>query len=118
MTSIRRRLSGLRSALARAGRGLVPAANANTRLQVCHQGPTGPGTDPWVKGILERGDGRPVAEVIDMLYKDEITTGAWAVDIGLWKGLFDESVLKTIGRLVDNGYVCLKPDNDKSGGTR
>lgn len=85
---------------------------------MCHQGPASPGTDSWEKGILERGDGRPVAEVIDMLYKDEIAAGAWAVDIGLWKGLFDESVLKTIGRLVDSGDICLKSDDDKSGGTR
>ena len=65
--------------------------------------------DSWERRVVELGDGRTVAEIIELLFSEEIRAGAWTVDIGLWKPLFDQSVLKTIGRMAAKGYVRLVP---------
>jgi sulfate adenylyltransferase len=61
--------------------------------------------DPWERRILELCDGRPLGEIIEALYREEVRKGAWMADIGLWKGLFDKNVIGTIAILADKGYI-------------
>jgi sulfate adenylyltransferase len=63
------------------------------------------GIDPWERRILELCDGRPLGEVIHILYREEVWKGAWLADIGLWRNLFDQSVIDTIAGLIDRGYI-------------
>ena len=67
--------------------------------------------DAWERRIVELSDGRPVAEIIEILYLEEVKAGAWAADIGLWKRIFDRSVVGTIGALATKGDIRLEPIN-------
>ena len=64
--------------------------------------------DYWERRIVQMGDGRSVAAIIEILYHEELRAGAWQADIGLWKSLFDRSVEDTIRALAFKGRVCLK----------
>ena len=66
-------------------------------------------TNDWEKRIIELSDGRSTAEIIETLSKEEVRMGAWAADIGLWKGLFDRDVMATIRELATQGYIKLQP---------
>jgi hypothetical protein len=63
------------------------------------------GTGPWERRVLELCDGRPLSEIIHILYREEVRKGAWLADIGLWRNLFDQSVIDTIAGLIDRGYI-------------
>ncbi len=39
------------------------------------------------------------------MFYQEVRAGAWVVDIGIWRNLFDQDVVKTIGELADQGYI-------------
>ena len=65
--------------------------------------------DAWERRIIDLADGRPIIEILDALFREEIKAGAWVVDIGIWRSFFDQSVIKTIGELADQGYICLEP---------
>lgn len=64
--------------------------------------------DPWKKRVLELADGRSIGEIKETLYRQEIMAGASEVDIGMWKNLFDQSVLKIIDELADSGHINLQ----------
>ena len=70
-------------------------------------------SDPLGCAILELGDGRTVHEVVEAIYNEELRKGAWLVDIGLWKSLFDRSVVETIGELARQGLICLEPSHEE-----
>ena len=57
---------------------------------------------------MELGDGRSVGEIIQVLYQEQLSRGARLVDLGIWKGLFETSVINTIGDLADRGVVQTK----------
>ena len=63
--------------------------------------------DSWEQQILELCQGRSVTEIKARLYQRELACGASAVDIGLWRGLFDRTVHEAILRLVYSGHVRL-----------
>ncbi len=65
----------------------------------------------WEKRIVELSDGKNIGEITEILYREEVKMGAWIVDIGLWKDIFDQSVIKTIRELTDTGYIYLKLDD-------
>ena len=65
--------------------------------------------DGWERRITELADGRPVAEVIEVIYGEEIRSGAWWVDAVVWKRLIDDSVVRAMRQLADRGYIYLKP---------
>ena len=67
-------------------------------------------TNDWEKRIVELSDGRTTAEIIEIRFKEEVRMGAWAADIGLWKGLFDRDVMATIRELARQGYIKLQPE--------
>lgn len=58
--------------------------------------------------VLEHCDGRPVAQILEALYLEQIRASAAAADIGFWKGLFDQSLLITLGDLARGGYIRLQ----------
>ena len=68
--------------------------------------------DGWERRIIELGDGKCIDEIIEILYREEIKMGAWQVDIGLWKGIFDHGVLNTISELTNGRHIYLKPGDD------
>ena len=67
----------------------------------------------WGHKIVELGDGRSVQDVVTILYREELTAGAGLVDIGLWKNLFDRSVVLSIMDLADRGYICLNTGQEE-----
>ena len=63
------------------------------------------GGSPWEDRILQLGDGRRVCEIARLLYQEQLDRGAALVDIGIWKSLFDLSVVESIGGLVRSGHL-------------
>ena len=66
-------------------------------------------SDSWEWTIVERCNGKSIRKIVETLYLDELRKGAWLVDIGIWKTLFDQAVVATIHELTDKGYICLLP---------
>lgn len=65
--------------------------------------------DRLERRITELADGKSIDEILDTVFSQEVRAGAWVVDIGIWRNLFDQSVVKTIGELAYQGYICLEP---------
>jgi len=63
--------------------------------------------DIWEKRILDLADGKSIDEILDAMFGQEVRAGAWVLDIGIWRNVFDLSVVKTIGELADQGYIHL-----------
>jgi hypothetical protein len=95
-----------------------------TARRHCGLGQAGPGTgewlvyrteepgtvaDPWERRIAEMGDGRTADKIVEAIWLDEIKAGAWIVDIGLWRGLFDQKVFQTIDELAQRGIIHIVP---------
>ncbi len=68
--------------------------------------------DPWERRILDLADGNSPGQVAEYLYRDELAKGAHLADIGIWKNLFDRSVADGIGRLVSEGYLSVRGDEE------
>ena len=86
-----------------------PVDDETTR-QLVYQMKEAAGTrDTWDKRVVELGDGKTVGEIIEALYSEELLRGAWIADIGMWKNLFDRTVVEKIGELVNRGYIEVKP---------
>ena len=91
--------------------GLVPVSDEITR-QVVYRVTEASEVKDWERRIIELGDGKSIGQIMGILYEEELESGAWMVDIGLWKNLFEQSVVKEIGELADRGYICLKKPGD------
>ena len=65
--------------------------------------------DPWERRIAEMGDGRTTDEIVEAIWREEIKAGAWVIDIGLWKGLFDQKVFQTIDELAHRRVIHIVP---------
>jgi len=63
--------------------------------------------------IVEKCAGQTISQVVETLYRSELRNGASLVDIGLWKTLFDRTVVKVVYELAQNGYINLVPDAEK-----
>ena len=68
-----------------------------------------PSHEPLERRIVELADGRSLAEIIQILYAEEVRAGAWIVDIALWKEVFDGSVMVAVRRLAERGCLYLEP---------
>jgi len=79
---------------------------------VCRSRDARADTNAWERRIIELGDRRPLSEIIEILYIDELKAGAWAADIGLWKHLFDRTVVETVATLASKGYLSLVSDEE------
>ena len=64
--------------------------------------------DPWEQRIMELGVGRSVAEIREILYAEEVRAGGSVVDIGIWKGLFQDRVNASIAGLSRRGLIDLR----------
>lgn len=96
---------------------LAPASNEITRQLVYRTIVASAVQDPWERRIIELGEGRSIGEITEILYWEEIRRGGWAVDIGMWKHLFDQCVVNTIRGLASRGYICLMPGDVSYGGS-
>ena len=89
-----------------------PASERTTCLRAfraCHTTAARPRlTDPWQRMVMELCDGKPVAQILEALYIEQIRAGAATSDIGLWRRLFDQSVLGTLRDLANGGYISLR----------
>ena len=108
MIDLAGRFRGLRSLLERVA-GLDPADQELARQTIVRIGEVAEVDNAWERKIVNQGNGRRVSELIESLYRDEVSAGAWVVDIGLWKHTFDGSVLKTIDELASRGVIYLWP---------
>ena len=102
-------LGRLASVLARRF-GLNAVSDETKRQLVCRSRDAQAQTNAWERRIIELSDGRLLSEIIETLYIDELKAGAWAADIGLWKNLFDRSVIETVHTLASKGYLSLVSD--------
>ncbi len=92
--------------------GLSAVSDETKRRLVCRSRDAHVQTNSWERRIVELSDGRPLSEIIETLYIDELRAGAWAADIGLWKHLFDRSVIETVHTLASRGCLSLASDDD------
>ena len=88
--------------------GPKPTTNGGNKQRVYRVIDASEVADAWVRRIVELSDGKSIGEIVEVLYGEEIRAGSWAVDIGLWRNLFDQSVVKAIGQLADSGQIWLK----------
>ena len=65
---------------------------------------------PWERKIVEVADGRPLTEVIEALYQEQLDRGARLADIGMWKSFFDRRVITAVGDLVHRGVIDMNPN--------
>ena len=86
-----------------------PAQGKDLRVLVYRVEGAGLVADPWGKAIYELGDGRSLGDVVDAVYHWELARGGWLLDIGIWKNLFDRSVLDKVFDLVHRGHLRLMP---------
>ncbi|MCH8206839.1 MAG: hypothetical protein IH956_07515, partial [Chloroflexi bacterium] len=89
--------------------GLGQAGAGPSAWLVYRAGPTDMIADPWERRIAEMGDGRPTGEIVEAIWREEIEAGAWVVDIGLWKGLFNQKVVQAIDELAQRGVIHIVP---------
>ena len=74
-------------------------------------------SDPWKRAVFQQCHGQSVGNIVNALYLDELRRGAWLVDIGIWKSLFDRTVLTAIRELADEGYIYLSAAGENLTGT-
>lgn len=86
-----------------------PVDDETARQLVYRMKETAGTKDSWDRRIVELGDGKSVGEIIKALYNEELQRGAQRADIGMWKHLFDRSVVEKIGELVNRGYIDVIP---------
>lgn len=67
---------------------------------------------PWQQRIVELADGRPLREVIEVLYQEQLDRGARLTDLGMWKSLFDRQVTAAAGDLVHRGVIDLNSNGN------
>lgn len=87
--------------------GFVAEGNGITKQLVYRAVEASAVQDPWERRIIELGEGRSIGEITEILYREEIRSGASAVDIGLWKSVFAEGVVNDIVGLVSRGSLRL-----------
>jgi len=90
-----------------------PAQNEALRVLVYRVEGAGPVDDHWGKAIFELGDGRSLGDVVDAVYHWELARGGWLLDIGIWKNLFDRSILDKVFDLVHRGHLRLMPAREQ-----
>ena len=91
-----------------------PAEDGKSRQLIYRVGSIDGLRDPWLRRIVELGDGRTVGEIAEALYHRELHRGAGLVDIGIWKCFFDASVRRSIGHLVYQGRLRIDPGRSES----
>ena len=91
-----------------------PSDDENARWLVYRAGSVDWFRDPWLQSIVELGDGRTFGEIAQALYQRELQRGAGLVDIGAWKSFFDDSVFRSIGHLVCQGFLRIEPGRSRS----
>ena len=84
--------------------------DGTARQRVYTAGDTDAGASGWPGKIVAMSDGRSVAEIVAAIYLDELTSGAWAADIGVWNQLFAERVIEVIDHLAAQGSIRVEPD--------
>ena len=92
--------------------------NGNLDLLVHKLRPISRYSGSWEWTIVERCDGQSIWKVVETLYLYELRNGAWLTDIGLWKTLFDRTVVETVYELARTGYISLLPDAEQMKGRR
>ncbi len=98
------------------GAGLPQRANLD--LLVHKLKPISRYSGSWEWNIVERCDGQSILKVVETLYLYELRKGAWLTDIGLWKTLFDRTVVETVYELARTGYISLLPEAEPMEGRR
>ncbi len=87
--------------------GVEPAENEGLEQVVYRLNPTSYLSDPWKRTVLQQCQGQTIQNIVKTMYLEELNNGAALVDIGIWKCLFDRSVLTAIRELADEGYINL-----------
>ncbi len=93
------------------GVGLPQKGNLDLLIQKLRPIHRDAGSWEWM--IVEKCAGQTISQVVETLYRSELRNGASLVDIGLWKTLFDRTVVKVVYELAQNGYINLVPDAEK-----
>ena len=93
------------------GSGLPQNVNLDSLVQKVK--PISRASGSWEWTIVERCDGQSIRTIVETLYLGELRKGAWLVDIGLWKTLFDRAVVETVYELAHNGYIRLLPGGER-----
>ena len=77
--------------------------NGDLDLLVYKLRPISRHSSSWEWTIVERCDGQSIEKIVKTLYLDELRKGAALVDIGIWKSLFDRTVVATVYELAYKG---------------
>ncbi len=87
--------------------GVAPPENEGLEQVVYRLNPTSYLSDPWKRTVLQQCQGQTIQNIVKTMYLEELNNGAALVDIGIWKSLFDRTVLTAIRELADEGYINL-----------
>ena len=87
--------------------GVKPAETEGLEQVVYRLNSTSYPSDPWKRIVLQKCHGLTIQNIVKTLYLEELNNGAALVDIGIWKSLFDRTVLTAIRELADEGYINL-----------
>ncbi len=87
--------------------GVEPAENEGLEQVVYRLNPTSYLSYPWKRTVLQQCHGQTIQNIVKTMYLEELNNGAALVDIGVWKSLFDRTVLTAIRELADEGYINL-----------
>lgn len=90
------------------GAGLLQKSNRDLLIHTLR--PLRRHSGRWEQMIVEQCDGQSIRQVVKTLYHYELRNGASLVDIGIWKTLFDRTVVQTVYELAHDGYISLVPD--------
>ena len=70
-------------------------------------------SDSWEWTIVEQSNGKTISNIVESLYLEALGNGARLADIGIWKSLFDRTVLAKVYQLADGGYIRLLNDREE-----
>ena len=93
--------------------GVRQAEDKSLRSVVYKVKPLSHYSDSWEWTIVEQSNGKTISNIVESLYLEALGNGARLADIGIWKSLFDRTVLAKVYQLADGGYIRLLNDREE-----
>jgi len=59
----------------------------------------------YKRRILELSDGRSINQLVEALYREEVTDGGWIVCIGLFEAQYKREMSEEVNQLIKDGFL-------------
>lgn len=67
--------------------------------------------DYYTTRILELADGRPIKDIVKIMYREELTTGLSPSHVTMWQRTWENDLVTKIENLAKEGYLKLGSNN-------